>query len=352
MIKLQMLFMLNLLFLAVIVVFFLKVKRESRRSKSIQDELVRRYGSSIPHRSFFPVRGASESHWASLWKLFPWNLSGVLFVGESTATLLLVNRKNKGVKRTFRRVAENASWIGRKMFPNGGLSWFSVRGEGQRYFLTAEPGLSVINSESATQLAYRNLLADGAQPTEIPPAEVDFALEKHPLTLFMMGLVLLLVVYGIGDTFLVNDETYVSFHHYLLICLVFVAGFGIFFLAVRSSRVPNSVGAGLCLLLAMVMAANVYPLLLRINQWTDKDGLQSHPYRVLIEEDTFSPLEAGMEQIYFNTKADREFWQSVADEEPYYLNLRKGGLGFYQVNFRSVYDDLRAYDQYKKGKGR
>jgi hypothetical protein len=89
----------------------------------------------------------------------------------------------------------------------------------------------------------------------------------------------------------------------------------------------------------------LYPGLLRLNEATDSEGLRDCEYR-LTAYVVFSPVDSQLPVLEFDK--DGQYWRQFALGTTHKFELRKGGLGFYQVNMAPVYAKLREY--YTSGK--
>ena len=92
--------------------------------------------------------------------------------------------------------------------------------------------------------------------------------------------------------------------------------------------------------LGCALAAALYPGLLRVNQLTDRGGLVSHRY-ALQADLSLKPVEDGLPVLRFPRYAD--YWAHFARGSLHEFALRRGGLGFYQVDMAPVNEDMRAW---------
>ncbi len=166
-----------------------------------------------------------------------------------------------------------------------------------------------------------------------------FALEKHRHALVATVLVLSLLCYAVVD-FAMNEEVYAVDP---LLVLFGVAG-AIAVLAsmlwLVSAGVPRAEALGLSLLLGAAAGAALYPGLLRVNEATDDEGLRPYDYR-LTEYVVFSPMDPNLPVLTFPGVAD--YWRQFKIGSIHRFELRKGGLGFYQVNMQPVHVKMREY---------
>ncbi len=166
-----------------------------------------------------------------------------------------------------------------------------------------------------------------------------FALEKNRHALVAAVLVLLFLCYGVVDLAL-NEEI----HAVELPLVLFVLAGAIAALAsmiwLVSAQVPRIETLGLSLLLGGAIGFALYPGVLRLNEATDTEGLRAYEYR-LTEYVVFSPVDPNLPVLRFPRDAD--YWRQFKLGTTHQFELRKGGLGFYQVNMQPVHARMREY---------
>ena len=166
-----------------------------------------------------------------------------------------------------------------------------------------------------------------------------FALERHPRTLAAITLIFALLAYAIADP-LLGTETYAASPP---LGINLVAGFVAALLAWRwlqAGAVPAPESAGVALLIGCVLVGALYPGLLRVNQLTDRDGLAAHPY-ALAPDLSLRPLERELPVLRFPRFAD--YWSHFPPGSLHEFRLRRGGLGFWQVDMAPVNEAMRAW---------
>jgi hypothetical protein len=97
------------------------------------------------------------------------------------------------------------------------------------------------------------------------------------------------------------------------------------------------------LLFALGIGLAAYPLLARVNAWTDTAGLHGYEYR-LDTDYVWCSREPGVPDLDMYLSGSR-WWRQFHPGDSYTFELRKGGLGFWQVNMSPVYE---AQKQYRK----
>ncbi len=170
-------------------------------------------------------------------------------------------------------------------------------------------------------------------------AGLMFDLQSHPRTKAAVAVSLLLIFYTALDTFLI-DETYVENFQWTTWG---VAGLIAALLAQRwivGPKIPKVVSIGLAAMVGLSVGVALYPGLLRLNQLTDSSGLQPHEY-ILRDYAELEPVEDGLPTVRFNHYS--EYWRQFPRDSSHRLYLRRGGLGFYQLDQAPLVDAMRAY---------
>jgi hypothetical protein len=83
-----------------------------------------------------------------------------------------------------------------------------------------------------------------------------------------------------------------------------------------------------------------YAILPRMNQWTDRDGLQPIEY-TLGEDRVWRADDAELPTFEFGGQGS--FWDAIPTGTQKRFDLRKGGLGFWQINMARLYEQQKAY---------
>jgi len=318
--------------------------RMARQRRRIQRHLFEAWGGTIPHHECFAVRLCDPARFRRFWKFFPWNRAGILLVGEQEATLVVDDPDGDQLLLRYPRVPEFFGWIGRKFWPNGNLYWLLMENAGQAWYVTSETGVTIFGSKLGTRKIYDTVRGEFPEgELSALPGAVDFALEKHPLSLGMLVLFFVLLVYALLDGFFINEEVYVHFPFLSLTVLTGVVVAGVCGLLVYKSRVPNAIGLVLALMLAAAAGGSLYPGLLRLNQLTSALPPQPYSYRVDFELQRLVPFDPDLPVISYPMAATSAYWLTRDLQSPYPVELRKGGLGFYQINMTPIYNHVGEF---------
>lgn len=187
-------------------------------------------------------------------------------------------------------------------------------------------------------------IAKAAPALKIERAEnvagMSFALERSPRALAAVVAFFVFAAYAMVDGLFLRHEVYVDTPFYLayLFAAILVAVLAGRWL--RNSAVPGLESSVLAMMLGLAVGAAAYPGALRINALTDSAGLQTYVY-VRAADGTYSPPKTGLPRLSFSGYG--EYWGQFADGSSYSFELRKGGLGFYQLNMVPVKAAMREY---------
>jgi len=172
--------------------------------------------------------------------------------------------------------------------------------------------------------------------------DLDFdGSDVTPLTAIIAVIFVALVFLFIIEIYFTANEFYADFVPYQLIGLSALLGFLIVHLTLRHLEPERKNSALYALLFALGVGLAAYPLLARINAWTDTAGLQSYEYR-LGTDYVWRPREPGAPDLDMYLSGSR-WWRQFHPGDSYTFELRKGGLGFWQVNMSPVYEAQKHY---------
>jgi WD40 repeat protein len=166
----------------------------------------------------------------------------------------------------------------------------------------------------------------------------QFAIESNQHRLSAAIFFLLLLGYAILDLMIFNQEAYVELPLYKVYLLggVGMAAFVMGWL--RRAKVSRRESIIIALFLGGVFGLALYPGLLRLNQLTDSNGLKSYQYE-LQSDLSFKPVNDNtLPTLHLN---DDKYWADFEAGTLYEFELRKGGLGFYQISLAQV-EKLKA----------
>lgn len=167
-----------------------------------------------------------------------------------------------------------------------------------------------------------------------------FDLGSHYATIIFTASLLFMLAYAVVDTFFVYSEVYIDSPPLDLL----IAGGFIFsviaYLVMQRLKIPAYICISLALMNGAVFAAAMHPGLLRLNQFTDTGGLGEYSY-IRGPGNIYSPLEPGTPSI--SIQQPYEYWAQFSPGTEYIFRLRKGGLGFWQLDESSLIESYREF---------
>ena len=179
---------------------------------------------------------------------------------------------------------------------------------------------------------------------QFAPTTLGFDLMSHPKTKKILYIMLLIGSYAVVDA-LINMETYLVIPPlWWFVVGGFIAAIFVF-MKVFDATIPASNAIGVAVIFGVVFGIALYPGLLRINQVTDPYGIRSYDY-YMGDDGIFRNDDVMLPVIKMSSD---KYWRSIDTGQSYTFKLRKGGLGFYQIDMDDVYAKMRKwYCQQKK----
>jgi len=169
-------------------------------------------------------------------------------------------------------------------------------------------------------------------------ADWMFALEKNRHSRGVLIGMAALLVYASVDT-VIHHEAYVEAP-----LRIFVEGGILAALAaalwMRRGQVPRLESIGVGVIFGVMLGIALHPGLLRVNALTDGDGLRSYSYR-LESDNTLQPPETRLPVLSFPEAG--EYWAQFKPGSLHAIELRHGGLGFYQINLAPLRQQWRDF---------
>jgi hypothetical protein len=167
-----------------------------------------------------------------------------------------------------------------------------------------------------------------------------FALEENPSTLIALVLFVGFFSYALIDGAFLMQETYAERPFYEFFAMMGILLSIIVGVWLLRAQIPRAESLTLATLVGAGFAVALYPGLLRINAISDPSGLQKYAY-VLESNHIFKAVDAGHPALRF--ERDREYWAQFELGSIYHFELRKGGLGFYQLNMTPIYAAMKEF---------
>jgi hypothetical protein len=240
----------------------------------------------------------------------------------------------------------DAGAVKRKLFA---LYWVPADPAAQAHLPEAPPRrpffslrLSAFDREGVLREAEQSAIVRYARQVGVKVATggmrpAGFALESNRHALAAAIFAISLLLYGFSDIWF-YEESYAVDPPFVLFALggALAVLAGMVWLA--SARVPRAETLGVSLLLGVATGIALYPGALRLNEATDSQGLHTYEYR-LKEYAVFVPADPALPTLDFSNYSN--YWRQFKLGTTHSFELRKGGLGFYQVNMAPVNQRMR-----------
>ena len=174
---------------------------------------------------------------------------------------------------------------------------------------------------------------------------LNFDLSKNTYTRTGVIVLLVLVAYLFTDL-IINKESYLETPPVMIFVAAGILAAALFSFWFIKNTVPIGNALGLALLIGVITGAATYPALLRLNQLTDTVGLKQYHY-IHVDGASFKPQDSSLPDIHL---FEDKYWDSLPKDAEFIFNLRKGGLGFYQIDMAPIYKKTRLWYCLKKAK--
>lgn len=187
-------------------------------------------------------------------------------------------------------------------------------------------------------LIVRFIVEKGGIQVPFQTTGISFDLMSDSYTRKATALLFVLLIYTIVD-FVANQEIYLKEPSWLI--YIIIAGIAAVTSAWIINRGKASTGTSIVfgLFLGVVVGVAAYPSMMRVNQFTDSKGLQNYDYKMGYDGVLKSPHDE-MPDVAMKLN---KYWGSLKTGERYTLHIRKGGLGFYQLDMNNVYRRMRKW---------
>ena len=166
-----------------------------------------------------------------------------------------------------------------------------------------------------------------------------FKLETNRVAIVVSAAVIGFILYAVADLML-KTEAYAVEPPVQLFILAGGAAFLFCALLLGASGVPRAETVGVALLFGAASGFALYPGALRINQLTDSDGLRAYPYRMK-QHVQWEPRDDNLPALTFTDFL--EYWHQFKPGAEREFLLRRGGLGFWQVELAPVREEMKAF---------
>ena len=168
-------------------------------------------------------------------------------------------------------------------------------------------------------------------------------MDLTPLTVMIAVAFIVFVCSFIIDIYFAASEFYAGDAPYVLIGFSMLLGFFVILSALRHFEPERKNSALYALLFGLGVGLAAYPFLVRVNAWTDSDGLHDFDYRLGTDYVWHAVLPGTPNlEMYLSGSL---WWRQFVPGDSYTFALRKGGLGFWQVNMTPVYEAQKKYSK-------
>jgi len=164
---------------------------------------------------------------------------------------------------------------------------------------------------------------------------------QTPVTIVVANVFFMLVLYFIIENFFTATEYYAESAPYLALIIGWAFVAGIVFFILKKAEPERKDTLSYALLAGFGMGLALYSFIPRINILTDEGGINSHSYS-LDSDYMWKAKEPALPKLDLYLKNSR-WWKQYKPGDTYTFNLRKGGLGIWQVNMEQIYDDQKKF---------
>lgn len=308
-----------------------------RRAKQAQDRLIDGLDPASS-TSWFRVVVSRAGPFARRLKVLGYEARGVLVNGTDSVRVLAELPSGERLDRTWRKDALGLQWVGNRGLGSANMHWLSLgKGEGELR-IAADTGVNALASREATTDIIR-MIAPGFALPDV--ARNEFALEKNPVTLAGVALLLAALVFAIVDGVILNRLELLEPERALIGLPVVLLVAVPFYLWQAARAVPSREALVLSLLLGGALAFAYLPTIKRIDQALAGGGAM-HAYRH-VGGGILHPVEPGLPTIDHSRYV--EYWTGVDGGPTHDFRLVRGPLRLWQLDRRGLEERMRAWYQ-------
>lgn len=204
---------------------------------------------------------------------------------------------------------------------------------------------SRLSRDIELQIKYYHLLRYINENTDIeinrePGKGINFDLSKNKSTRLLIWVMSGLMLYAFLDGGL-NSEAYIGGYPYYLFLGVGIIAFIASVVWLSSKPVPKIVAWGMALMVGFISFITAYPAALRINQFTDINGLKKYEFKKA-EPYVYKSINMILPDVDVPVS---KYWNTLSNDEIVSFSIRKGGLGFYQIDMEPIYVEIRNWNK-------
>ncbi len=147
--------------------------------------------------------------------------------------------------------------------------------------------------------------------------------------------------YFVVEHYFTAKEYFAEAPPYFAIALCAIAGAAIVFFVLRWLEPGGANHTALAALSALAFGLAVYAFIPRLNFMTDQGDLVEYVYQ-LDQENVWQPQDSSAPPLRLYLKSSA-WWQQYQPGDTYTFELRRGGLGIWQVNMARIYEEQKRY---------
>jgi hypothetical protein len=140
--------------LSPVVIIYAYAFYQNSRRKKIFARLLATRAELIGNNRWFPVRYASQKRFDAMFKVFPWEGSGIIVIAPTS--ILFLGETWSGAPLTFQFAPSNSriNWLGKCPWPNGAVSWIRFDTDQEKHYFSSETGVLIFGSHGGTKAIY------------------------------------------------------------------------------------------------------------------------------------------------------------------------------------------------------
>lgn len=305
-------------------VLLVQVYWHQGRTKRAQDELLQARQAELGARRWFRVNVSRPAAFRRVFKVLPFEGTGLLIDEEQQLRLVAVLRGGEHLERVVPKTPENLSWLG-NAGPNAvHICWISFGHGDDAVMICADTGLNAHPSREASADLFRALLPGQPLPAS---ALGGFALEKNRAALTVALIFVAVLCLSLLDLGLSEHELLSPPGVYLATGSLGLVGLLVWPVLMRA-RVPCGESVVLALLLSAALAGGASRLALRLDQWL-AGGAVAIEYR-LEGGARLVPVTPGPPAV--SLPHVREYWDQFDAGTVHTLDIVHGPLGLWQLD--------------------
>lgn len=333
------------LFLTALLIFATVLALKIRRQKKQQDALV----AQLKGQRFWRVNLATEGFLDRLIRLAPFEAKGVLIdEGDTLRIKGFWQKSGKPVESAWTRSSIKVEWLGNATMRSGNLYWARLATPKGHLYFSADTGINAMNSREALSDIFRSAFPE-LELTE--QHTKDFALEKNPRSLAVVGAFFALLLFALLDTFIWNsfelaDAQLGALFSKPIVVAALLLGMPLLCFATYRSLlgggVPSRESFSLAGMLTMTILIAIVPALKRVDQYLSAEGTQDQVYRIT-GLGALEPIDEskGLPPLLFR-KAN-EYWSQFKTGEKYPIPMLRGPIGLWQIDHKLLDKPLLAF---------